>query len=96
MKYLGVMPPSINPDISIGEVATTGEMTDGYIANVCVKQQGVVAIKDNEYGYRVVLGSLISELITLAAAGIDIMSLMTSMIMIIFTGMIMKIMGEKS
>lgn len=72
-------------------IVTPQEMLDKYLPYICVKPQGVTAGKDNNYGYGLPFGPLISQGIGLKPA-MDISSILEAVVMICMIGMMMKVM----
>lgn len=65
---------------------------DKYLGQICVKPQGIPLAKDNDYGYGVIAGDLVSRMLGARPAGIDISALLMPILMIGMLGMVIKVM----
>jgi serine protease AprX len=77
----------------VARIVSPQEMLDKYLPYICVKPQGVTAGKDNDYGYGLPYGPLISQGIGLKPA-VDISTMLTSVVAIAMLGMMMTNMAK--
>jgi len=73
----------------LGILVPIQDMIDVYLAGICVKPQGVLSGKDNDYGYGLPFGPLVKQAIGLRPA-IDIPSLVAGMIAVAMLGMMVR------
>lgn len=95
VTYPGEIPPGI---IMAGQkLVPVDEIIDYYLVNMCVKPQGVVVTKDNDYGSGLLWGPLVYQAITVKPLFdiSDIMGTVTPVIGLAMMGMIIIPMTEE-
>lgn len=85
VTYPGEIPPGI---IMAGQkLVPVDEIIDNYLPNMCVKPQGVVLAKDNDYGSGLVWGPLVYRMVTVRPL-LDISTMLTPILTLAMLGMI--------
>jgi len=92
LKYRGVefptgVPAGLYPEITW--LVPINELIDKYLVGICVKPQGAALGKDNDYGYGLPFGPLVSQALGVRPA-VDISSMVTAALAIGMMGLVLK------
>lgn len=96
VQYNGGVPLGFAPQALPGTL-NNGSLIDTWIPKITTKPEGVASTKDNDYGYGVPFGELITAVIRTGSSGtLDISSLVIAMMSISMITMMMKIVSPNT